>query len=130
MHKLLCKPIDQATTKDKKITTYETDCCNIEAVYFGESKRFLKLRLDEDKRFFRNKNCQKNQIAKQCYEADPNFSWDQKQVFDGEIRLIPRKIKKTINSLKNPNHINKIFYMLPKALLPNLRSFLIHMRRF
>ena len=47
------------------------------------------------------------------WEADYNFSWDQKKVVDRESRLIPRKIKETIHSLKNPNHINKISYMLP-----------------
>ena len=29
-----------------------------------------------------------------------------------ESRLIPRKIKETIHSLENPNHINKNSYML------------------
>ena len=38
-----------------------------------------------------------------------------------ESRLIPRKIKETIHSLKNPNHISKISYMLPEIWLPNLR---------
>ena len=57
-----------------------------------------------------------------CWEADHNFNWDQKKkVIDGESRLIPSKIKETIHSLKNPNHINKIFYMLPEIWLPNLR---------
>ena len=35
--------------------------------------------------------------------------------------LIPKKIKETIHSLKNHNHINKISYMLPEIWLPNLR---------
>ena len=35
-----------------------------------------------------------------------------KRVIDTEIRLIPRKIKETMHSLKNPNHIKKISYML------------------
>ena len=55
-----------------------------------------------------------------CWETDRNFSWDKKKVFD-KSRLIPRKIKETIHSLKNSNHINKIFYMLPEMWLPNLR---------
>ena len=46
---------------------------------------------------------------------------DDKKVIDWESRLIPRKIKETINSLKNPNHSNKISYMLPEIWLPNLR---------
>ena len=49
------------------------------------------------------------------------INYDQKKVIDGENRLIPRKIKETIHSLKNPNHINKIYYMLPEIWFPNLR---------
>ena len=49
---------------------------------------------------------------KHCWEAVPNYSCDQKKVFDRENRLIPRKIKETIHSLRNPNHFNEISYML------------------
>ena len=34
---------------------------------------------------------------------------------------IPMKIKENIDSLKNPNHINKVSYMLTEIWLPNLR---------
>ena len=61
------------------------------------------------------------EIVKRCWEAYHNFSWDQKKVVDRESRLIATKIKETIHSLKNPNHINKISYMLPGIWLPNLR---------
>ena len=43
-----------------------------------------------------------------------------RRVIDRESRLIPRKIKEIIHSLKNPNHINKISYRLPEIWLPNL----------
>ena len=119
--KLLCKTKDQLVTDDKNNIVCETDCSNCQADYFGESKRSLKSRSDEDKRYVRNYDCDKNEIAKHCWEADHNFNWDQKKVIDRESRLIPRKIKETIHSLKNPNHINKIFYMLPEIWLPNLR---------
>ena len=76
---------------------------------------------DEHKRSVGNCDCDKNEIAKHCWEADHNFNWDQKKVVDRESRLIPRKIKETIHSLKNPNHIKKISYMLPEIWLPNLR---------
>ena len=108
-------------TEDKNDIVYEIDCSNCEAVYFGESKRSLKSRSDEHKRSARNCDCDKNEIAKHCWEADHNFNWDQKKVVDRESRLTPRKIKETIHSLKNPNHINKISYMLPEIWLPNLR---------
>ena len=54
------------------------------------------------------------------WEADHNFNCNQKKVIDRESRLIPRKIKETIHYLKNPNHFNKISYMLPEIWLPNL----------
>ena len=121
LRKLLCKPKDQVATEDKNNIVYEIDCSNCEAVYFGESKQSLKSRSDEHKRSVRNCDCDKNEIAKHCWEADHNFNWHQKKVVDRESRLIPRKIKETIHSLKNPNHINKISYMLPEIWLPNLR---------
>ena len=115
------RPKDQVATEDKNNIVYENDCSNCEAVYFGESKRSLKSRSDEHKRSVRNCDCDKNEIAKHCWEADHNFNWDQKKVVDREGRLIPRKIKETIHSLKNPNRINKISYMLPEIWIPNLR---------
>ena len=121
LRKLLCKPKDRVATEDKNKIVYEIDCSNCEAVYFDESKRSLKLRSDEHKRSVSNRNYDKNEIAKHCWEANHNFNWDQKKVIDRESRLIPRKIKETIHSLKNPNHINKISYMLTEIWLPNLR---------
>ena len=121
MDKLLFKPKDRVATEDKNNIVYETDCSNCEAVYFGVSKRSLKSRSDEHKRSVRNCYCDKNEIAKHCCEADPNLNWDQKKVIDRKSRLIPRKVKETIHSLKNPNDINKISYMLPEKWLPNLR---------
>ena len=117
----LCKPKDQIATEDKNNIVYEIDCSNCQAVYFGESKRSLKSRSDEHKRSVKNCDHDKNEIAKHCWEADHNFNWNQKKVLDRESRLIPRKIKETIHSLKNPNHINKISYMLSGIWLPNLR---------
>ena len=110
----LCKPKDRVATEDKNNIVYKIECSSWKAVYFGESKRYLQSRSDEHKRSVRNCDCEKNEIAKHCGEADHNFSWYQKKVVDRESRLIPRKIKETIRSLKNPNHINNISYMLPE----------------
>ena len=123
MCKLLCKPKDRVATEDKNNIVYEIDCSNCEAVYFGESKRFLKSRSDEHKRFVSNCDCDKDEIAKHCWEADHNFNQDQKKVIARESRLIPisMKIKETLHSLKNPNHSNKISCMLPEVWLPNTR---------
>ena len=121
MCKLLCKPKDQVATKNKNNIVYEIDCNTSEAVYFGISKQSLKWPSDEQKRSVRNCDCDKNEIAKHGWETNHNFNMDQKKVADRESRLIPRKIKETIHSLKNRNHINKISYMLSEIWLPNLR---------
>ena len=103
----------------KNNIVHDIDCSNCEAVYFSESKRFLKAHPEEHKKSVGNCNSDKNEISKHCWEADPNFNWYQKKVIDRESTLIPRKIKETINSFKNPNHVNKTFYMLRQMWLPN-----------
>ena len=87
LRKLLCKPKDRVDTEDKNNIVYEIDYSNCESAYFGESKRSLKSRSDEHKRYVMSFNCDKNEIAKHCWEAD------QKKVIYRESRLIPRKIK-------------------------------------
>ena len=125
LSKLLYKPKDWVTKEDKNNIIFASNCSNCEAVYFGESKRSLKLHSGEHKRSLRNYDCEKNESIKHCWEADQNFSWYQKNVVDRESRLIPRKIKETIHSLKNPNHINKISYMLPEIWLPNFLIYVL-----
>ena len=112
LRKLLFKPKGRVATVVKNNIVYEIDCSNCEAVYFGESKRSLKSRSDKHKRSVRSCNCKKNEITKRFWEADHNFNCDRKKVVDRESRLIPWKIKKTMHSLKNPNHLNKVSYML------------------
>ena len=63
LRKLLCKPTDRVATEDKNNIVYEIDCKNCQVVYFGESKRSLKSRLDEHKRSVRNCDCDKNEIT-------------------------------------------------------------------
>ena len=120
LRKLLCKPKVRVATEDKNNIVYEIHWSNCEAVYFGESKRSLKSRSDEQERSVMNCDCDKNEIAKHCWEADHNLNWNQKKVVDRESRLTPPKIKETIYPL-NANHINKISYMLSEIWLPNLR---------
>ena len=84
LRKLFYKPKHWVTTEDKNVF-YENNSSNCESVYFGESHKI----------FVRNCDCDKNEIAKHCREADHNFSWDQKKVVDRESRSIPMMIKKT-----------------------------------
>ena len=44
---ILCKSKDKVATEDKNNTLYEIDCSSCEAVYFGESKRYLNSRSDK-----------------------------------------------------------------------------------
>ena len=76
MRKLFYEPRDQVDTEEKNNIVYEIDCSNCEAVYFGESNQSSKSRSDEHKRSVSNCDCDKNEIAKHCWEADQNFNWD------------------------------------------------------
>ena len=112
LRKLLCKRKDRVATEDKNNIVYEIDGSNCEVVHFGESKQSLKSHSGEHKRSVRNCDCDKNEIAKHCLEADLNVSWDEKKAVDRKHNLTPRKIKEIIHSLKNPNHIKKMSYTL------------------
>ena len=60
-------------------------------------------------------NAKRMKLPKHFWEVNGNFSCDQKKVVDMESKLIPRKIKETIYSLKNPNNIKKISHILAMA---------------
>ena len=76
LRKLPCKLKDRVATEDKSNIVYEIDCIYCEAVYFGESKRSLKLHYDEHKRSVRNCDGENYEIAKHILEPDHDFSWD------------------------------------------------------
>ena len=90
MQKLLCKPKDRVAIENKNNNFHEIECSNCEAVYIGKSKGSLKLRSDEHERSVRNCDCDNNEIAKHCWKAVHNFSWDHKKAVDRESRLIPK----------------------------------------
>ena len=98
LRKLLCNPKDQVvkeiTILSKKLTAVTV-----------KRPTLVNQRSDERQRSFRNPDCKKKEIVKHWWEADHNFSWDQKKVVDRESMLFSGKIKETIHSLKNPNHI-------------------------
>ena len=54
-------------------------------------------------------------LPKHVWEVGCNFSCDQKKIVDMESKVIPRKIKETIYSLKNPNNIKRISHILAMA---------------
>ena len=114
LRKILCKPKDRLATEDKNNIVYEIDCSNFKAVYFSEPKRSLKsqfriaivirMKLQNTVRKHKHLPC-KLQLGSEesCSEG--------KQVNSQE----DQRNHTTIHSLKNTNHINKIFYMLPET---------------
>ena len=45
--------------------------------------------------------------------------WEERKVIDAAY-IYARKIKKTIHSIKDKNHINSISYNVPEIWIPNL----------
>ena len=58
--------------RKKSNIVYEIYCSNCQAIYFGEFRQSLKSRADEHKGSVRNCDCDQNEIAKYCWEADQN----------------------------------------------------------
>ena len=84
LRKLLCKQKYRVATEDKNNIVYKIDYSKCQVVYFGESKRSLKLRSNEHKRSVRNCDCDKNEIAKlqlflirrfYCFRKGPHISF-------------------------------------------------------
>ena len=56
-----------------------------------------------------------------CWKYIHDFNWENKKIMDYEANTITRKIKETIHSLSNNNHINGISYRLPHIWFPALK---------
>ena len=48
------------------------------------------------------------------------MNWEERKVIDAKPYIYARKIKETIHSIKDKNHINSISYNLPEIWIPNL----------
>ena len=53
------------------------------------------------------------ETADHCWKYNHDFDWENKKIMDYEANTTTRKIKETIHSLSNNNHINGISYRLP-----------------
>ena len=53
----------------------------------------------------KNQDVDKNEIADHCWKNDHEMNWEERKVIDAEHA---RKIKETIHSIKDKNHINSI----------------------
>ena len=120
LRKYLSKPKDTIPADQNNNIVYKIPCGDCEATYIGETKRSFKQRSSEHIRAVKNRDIEKNEIADHCWEKDHNMDWDSKKVIDRERNIYARKIKETIHSLKDQNHINSISYQLPDIWLPNI----------
>ena len=63
-----------------------------------------------------------NEIADHSWKLDHKFDWENKIIIDREQNWRVRKIKETIHSISDKNHINSISYSLPEIWLPALKK--------
>ena len=120
LRKYLSRPKDIVPAEQQNNIVYKIPCRDCEATYIGESKRSFKQRSSEHMRAVKNRDIEKNEIADHCWDKDHQMNWDNKKVIDRERNVYARKIKETIHSIKDDNHINSISYNLPDIWLPNI----------
>ena len=101
---------------------YKIACNDCPANYIGESKRSFETRAKEHKRAIRNNDVEKNEMVEHCWKNDHSMNWDEQKIIDFEQNLISRKIKESIHSIKDRNHINSISYTLPDIWIPCLKN--------
>ena len=61
-------------------------------------------------------------IANHSWKLDHKFDWENKITIDREQNWRVRKIKETIHSISDKNHINSISYSLPEIWLLALKK--------
>ena len=118
---LLLHVKDPVPLEQKNNIVYKYDYKDREAVYFGESKRTIAERTKEHTRAVRAADTRRYETADHCWKYNHDFDWENKKIVDYETNTTTRKIKETIHSLSNDNHINGISYRLPHIWFPALK---------
>lgn len=120
LRNILSHPKDPVDSNQQNNVVYKIPCSDCNAVYIGESKRTLDQRVKEHERAVRNGDTDKNEIADHSWKHNHRFDWNKKSIIDREQHMVPRKIKETIHSINDKNHINSISYTLPDIWIPAL----------
>ena len=105
---LLSYAKDPVPSEQRNDIVNKYDCKDSQAVYFGESKRKLPDRTKEHTRAVRAADIRRYETADHCWKYSHDFDWENKKIMDYEANTTTRKIKETIHSLSNNNHINGI----------------------
>ena len=71
----------------------------------GESKRTLAERTKGHTRAVRTADTRRYEAVNHCWKYNHDFDWENKKIMDYETYSTARKIKETIHSLSNNNHI-------------------------
>ena len=100
-------------SKRRNNIVFKYDCKDCEVFHFGESKQTIVERTKEHTRALRTADTRRYKTADHCWKYNHDFDWENKKIMDYEADTATRKIKKTIHSLSNNNHINGISYRLP-----------------
>ena len=112
---------DPVPSEQRNNVVHKYDCKDCGAVYVGESKRTLAERTKEHTRAVRAADTRRYETAYHCWKYNHDFDWENKKIMDYEANTTTRKIKETIHTLNNNNHINGISYRLPHILFPALK---------
>ena len=120
LRKSLSHPKDPISVELQNNVVYKIPCNDCNAIYIGESKRSLKTRSKEHQYAVRAGHTDKNEIADHCWEHGHRFDFEKKSVIDRESNWHARKIKESIHSLHDRNHINSVSYKLPDIWTPAL----------
>ena len=113
LHTLLLHVKDPVPLEQRNNIVYKYDCKDCEAVYFGELTRTIAERTKEHTRAVRAADTRRYETADHCWKYNHDFDWENKKIIDYETNTTTRKIKETIPSLSNDNHMNGISYRLP-----------------
>ena len=118
---LLSHAKDPVPLVQRSNIVYKYDCKDCGAVNFGESKRTLAERTKEHIRAVRAAGTRRYETADHCWKYNHDFDWENKKIMDYKANTTTRKIKETIHSLCNNNHINRILCRLPNTWFPALK---------
>ena len=112
---LLSHAKDPVPSEQRNNIVYKYDCKD----YFGESKRTSAERNKEHTRTVRAADTRRYETADHCWKYNHDFDWENKKIMDYEVNTTTRKIKETIHSLSNNNHISGILHRLPHIWTEN-----------
>ena len=86
---------------------YQINCKNCEKNYIGQTKRLLKIRVDEHRTIINLLHLKSHTvITKHRINSEHNFNWDKVQIKDKETNTYKRDISEMIYIKNNKHSLN------------------------